>query len=593
MFCALQMVLRKGRLSNIVHNMDDPMKLPPYVLLRGKVLQYVRRIPSDVAHAFPVIRIQRTLATPDAAEAYAAAARITTELDAQFAGIRREKGFTVGVIHVDSWTWSDWESLADWFKATLIEDDLKSLIMGRKGRSLSDDGEETLDLKARYPDAVALVQHDHWLKDITVGDYARERASFVQSIVRRLGIPISQANSYFARFMAAALTAEMAFLDIALRYRMGQKVSHPHPETIAGPWKTAIADKTEAQVARILGPVSASHKAVGKSLADCRAAYAAERIRANKPATTKQLDDMDKTIGLFQSHSGVKDVGLVQRSHIIAFRDKLYDSGQYATATVNKRTGYISTLVKTATNKGWIDQAIRGDIRLTVPEGEDAREPYSADDLNTIFSHPLFAERKVLPTTLSLGVLPFWLPLISCLHGMISSEILQLGPDTVRHHPDADIVCFAVTTSGGRHLKTEARRRWMPIRKELLDLGFMAMVDEAKTKGWKTLWQAVEDKDGDIDAVSQQVSSFWADFARKDLKIVDPQKTLYSLRHGFKDAVGAVGASDDEKKQLLGHAETGATKGYGTKKAPRPVDIKRLDEIVQSVKWEFLAALAN
>jgi hypothetical protein len=136
----------------------------------------------------------------------------------------------------------------------------------------------------------------------------------------------------------------------------------------------------------------------------------------------------------------------------------------------------------------------------------------------------LFADRKVLPAGAALGVLPFWLPLISCLHGMISSEILQLGPDTVRHHPDTDILCFAVTTSGGRHLKTEARRRWMPIRKELLDLGLMNLVDDAKGKGWKTLWQAVEDKEGDIDAVSQQVSSFWADFARKDLKIIDPQK---------------------------------------------------------------------
>lgn len=569
------------------------MKLPPYVLRRGKVLQYVRRIPGDIAHAFPVVRIQRTLATTNVSEAYAAAGRITTELEAQFAGIRREKGYAVGVIHVDSWTWPDWEQVANWFKAALIEDDLKSLIMGRKGHALFSDTEGSVDLKTAHPDSLALIQRDHRLKEITVGEYASERASFVQSIVRRLGIPVSQANPYFARFMAAALTAEISFLDIALRYRMGQKVSHPHPDTIAGPWKAAIADKTEQQVARIVGPMSASHRTVGKSLTECRAAYAAERIRANKPATPKQLDDMDKTIGLFQAHAGVKDVGLVQRSHIIAFRDKLYDSGQYATATVNKRTGYVTTLVKTAANKGWIDQAIRGDIRLTVPEGEDAREPYSTDDLNVIFSHKLFAERAVVPAAATLGVLPFWLPLVSCLHGMISSEILQLGPDTVRHHPDTDILCFAVTTSGGRHTKTEARRRWMPIRKELLDLGFMGLVDDARAKGWKTLWQSVEDKDGDIDAVSQQFSSFWADFARKDLKIIDPQKTLYSFRHGFKDVVGAVGASEDEKKQLLGHAETGATKGYGTKKGPRPVDIKRLNEIVQSIKWEFLAPLAS
>ncbi|MHA6689944.1 DUF6538 domain-containing protein, partial [Devosia sp. A449] len=76
------------------------MKLPPYVVRRGTVLQYVRRIPGDLAHSYPIQRIQRTLATANASEAYAAAARITTDLDAQFAALRREKGFAIGIIHV-------------------------------------------------------------------------------------------------------------------------------------------------------------------------------------------------------------------------------------------------------------------------------------------------------------------------------------------------------------------------------------------------------------------------------------------------------------------------------------------------------------
>ncbi|MHA6692540.1 site-specific integrase, partial [Devosia sp. A449] len=359
------------------------------------------------------------------------------------------------------------------------------------------------------------------------------------------------------------------------------------------PWQAEIASSTDAQVARIMGSANARQAASGKSLADCRAAYAAERIRTNKPATGKQLDDMDKTIGLFQALAGVSDVGLVQRRHIISFRDQMYDSGRYATASVNKRTGYITTLVKTAANKGWIDGAIRGDIRLTVPDGEDAREPYSNSDLHTIFGHPLFTKRQIPTSATALDGLPFWLPLISCLHGMISSEILQLGPDTIRSYPGTDILCFVVTTSGGRHTKTVARRRWLPIRQELIDLGFNELVEAARAGGWSTLWRPVADKHGDIDAVSQQVSSFWADFARSELKISDPQKTLYSFRHSFKDATASVGATEDEKKQLLGHAETGATKGYGTKKEPRPVDIRRLNDIVQAVEWDFLEGLAR
>src|SRR5665213_1561910 len=133
----------------------------------------------------------------------------------------------------------------------------------------------------------------------------------------------------------------------------------------------------------------------------------------------------------------------------------------------------------------------------------------------------------------------------------------------------------------------------MPIRKELLAMGLSELVEQAKSNGWKTLWQPVEDKAGDTEAISQQFSQFWAGFARNDLKITDTQKVLYSFRHSFKDAIGPAGASDDEKKHLMGHAETGSTKGYGTKREPKPVDIVRLNQIVQGVEWAFLAGLCG
>ena len=83
----------------------------------------------------------------------------------------------------------------------------------------------------------------------------------------------------------------------------------------------------------------------------------------------------------------------------------------------------------------------------------------------------------------ALDVLPFWLPLISCMHDMISSEILQLGPDTIRCYPGTDILCFVVTTSGGRHAKTVARWRWLPIRQQLIEFGLNDLVETARANG--------------------------------------------------------------------------------------------------------------
>ena len=184
------------------------------------------------------------------------------------------------------------------------------------------------------------------------------------------------------------------------------------------------------------------------------------------------------------------------------------------------------------------------------------------------------------------------MPVISCLHGMISNEIIQLGPDTIRRHPEhPDILCYEVTNAGDRRVKTQARKRWVPIRRELLALGLSDIVATAKAKGWKTLWSAIDERGLTSEQVSQSFSPFWSEFSREDLEITDPKKTLYSFRHTFKDRVPARGASETEYKRLLGHAETGTSKRYGTKIAPKPVDIVRLDALVQGIDWPFLKEL--
>ena len=127
----------------------------------------------------------------------------------------------------------------------------------------------------------------------------------------------------------------------------------------------------------------------------------------------------------------------------------------------------------------------------------------------------------------------------------------------------------------------------MPVRNELLKGGFMKIVENARQKGWKTLWAAAE-QNADFTSISNMFSSFWSDRLRNELSIKDPLKTLYSLRHNFRDALSAAGATDYEKDQLMGHAEVGTGKKYGTKKKPRVVDIVRLNELIQSLKWPLL-----
>ena len=504
------------------------------------------------------------------------------------------RGVTLGFTPVDGWAWKDWQTLADWFTATLIEDDHRKTLTAVQGRDLVRQARVVRDPARTHPDFVALTRLSSQLEDMTVADYAGDRLGFVRSIVRRVGVPVVETDEYFERFIAACLVGELTFLDVAIRRRMGQKVSHPHPDEIDGRWRaTTSATELAAKAVADLGTVAANETRVGKTLTDCRAAYAADHERAGKPARKAHLDDMEGAIAVFEKHSGVDDIGLIARRHIVAFRNHLVDERGYALATVNKRVGHITTMLETALKQGWIDKGLRGGIRLTVPEGSDDREPYSPEDLERIFSRPEFRSEMSFSSGESLGGLRWWLPVISCLHGLISSEIIQLGPDTIRRHPEHDIPCFEVTNAGDRRVKTEARKRWVPIRRELLGLGLMDLVTAARANGWQTLWSAVDERGATSEQVSQSFSPFWSTFTRETLAITERKKTLYSFRHTFKDRVTQRGASETEQKQLMGHAEAGMSKRYGTKVAPKPVDIVRLDALVQGPDWPFLAGLSK
>jgi integrase len=173
---------------------------------------------------------------------------------------------------------------------------------------------------------------------------------------------------------------------------------------------------------------------------------------------------------------------------------------------------------------------------------------------------------------------------------MISSEILQIGPETILPHPDApDLLCFQVTNAGDRRVKTLARKRWIPIRHELIDLGLPALIARARAEERRFLWPAMRQHDDNITRVSGYFSSFWASFTRDELGIQAEGTSLYSFRHAFQDRLSAAGRSDEAKKALMGHTAGGMTGRYGTKKRPRVVNIAEINDALQSLDWPFLA----
>jgi hypothetical protein len=583
-------------MHNIVHNMaDDDVPITNHLTTRNGVCQYVRRVPEDLRDAFPFARVQVSLRTRDQRAARQAAIALDQDWDRQFAQARQQRGLVSEVdgpapIDTGSWSWEEWEALARWFGTSLQEEDWRARLKEMPGAVLAASPDLRALPRRSNGDVKQHIALEVSLKTMTVVDYAGSRASFVQGYVRRIGISLSKTSSHHDRFMAACLAAELTYLDV-FRQRETRTggISMPHPDSIAGPWRRVV--EVPPSVASFPAAPLSTRK-IGKTLSDCALKWQENRRAVKKQVRAEYLREMDHTIADFAAHSGLSDIGEIGRKQVLAYRDHLGSTKGYAIQTINKKVGFLSSLMATALNAGWIETALGGEIFLEIPEDEDRREPYSEAELKRIFAHSIFTEGKRFTQAKACSELQFWLPLIACLHGMISSEIIQLGPDTVAPHPDApEILCFVVTNAGDRRVKAFARRRWVPIRKELLDLGLTDLVATARTENRRFLWSSMAAHGDDVTRVSGYFSSFWTNFSRKDLKIESEGTTLYSFRHAFQDELSRAGHPDEIKKALMGHSEGGMTGRYGTKRKPRVVNIAELDEAVQGASWPFLTAI--
>jgi hypothetical protein len=129
-------------------------------------------------------------------------------VEKQFAGARRKKGATLNVIPTDGWDWSDWRLLADWFKATLVEDDWRARLATLPGAAFRE-GVDRDNFWRDNETAQAHLALQAKLRSMSAATCSEERFAYVQSTILRLGAPLSRSGPYFDRFMSACLKAEM------------------------------------------------------------------------------------------------------------------------------------------------------------------------------------------------------------------------------------------------------------------------------------------------------------------------------------------------------------------------------------------------
>lgn len=72
---------------------------------------------------------------------------------------------------------------------------------------------------------------------MTVADYANERLSRVNELLRRIGVILLGTSPHLMSFAAMCMKAELHAIDVFFCRDRGQQVDWPHPDAVKGPWR--------------------------------------------------------------------------------------------------------------------------------------------------------------------------------------------------------------------------------------------------------------------------------------------------------------------------------------------------------------------
>lgn len=208
------------------------------------------------------------------------------------------------------------------------------------------------------------------------------------------------------------------------------------------------------------------------------------------------------------------------------------------------------------------------------PKGQKPRRNFTADELRTLFTAPIFTgcrsiHRRYEPGTDVIKDAKFWLPVLGCYCGMRLGEIVQLHVRDI--HLDGPIPFLSINEDNGpnvgigdrKHVKSEAGIRQVPLHPDILALGFEKFVASRAKRSGKARVRLFDEFGYGSDEQASTVASKW--FARfmDSVGLTDSKLCFHSLRHNAEDAFRDALVPKYVIDRIIGHSDPSASGGYG------------------------------
>ncbi|EME67971.1 integrase family protein [Paramagnetospirillum caucaseum] len=179
------------------------------------------------------------------------------------------------------------------------------------------------------------------------------------------------------------------------------------------------------------------------------------------------------------------------------------------------------------------------------------RNPFTMDELGTVLKSPIWygcksPDRVFDPGTTKVRDWRWWLFPLGLLTGCRLGELCSLTVDQVLQNDGVwyiDIV----------KAKSEAGVRRVPLHPTIMQMGFLAHVENMRQKGYETIWPGLNPKGGYL---SNRASHWHADLL--NLALGKEQRTArkvvyHSTRHNFIDRLRAARVPKDIRHAIVGH----------------------------------------